>query len=496
MNIKKFLTTANLIFIGILLLGIFLRFYQMKERFVYGHDHDLAFWIVKDILLNEHPRLIGQETSTQGIFIGPLYYYLQVPLFAIFRMDAIAEVVTSSLVGLFGIFTSYWVFSKTFDKRSGLIAGFLYAVSYIAVNNDREAVPTMPVIIWSIWFFYSLDLILKGKQKKGFFLIGILAGLIWHLSIALVIVLPLVVLAVILSKKRINLKWTIVGVIIVLILSAPLILFEIRHNFIQIQAFVRSLTSPQGDIYTGYSKFLRVFFLVNKNISIFIWNVGPLLTDKFVAIVLLTTAFILNLKKKMLNGNQGLLIFLWFVIYLLFFSIYSKTVSEYYLSGLFAVYLIVLSRFLALLYESKKMRAVALALIVLFGLYNLDRFLGQNIATNGYTQKRLLVSEIKKDSTQNGYPCVAISYITSPGYDLGYRYFFYAEDLHLNRISEKVPVYTIVFPLRKDNVKEDKAFGALGLIYPDYRRYPLDEVKKSCTGENINLTGSMFGYTQ
>src|SRR3989304_4817982 len=117
MKIKKIFTKTNLILMAIFLLGIFLRFYQIKERFIFNHDHDLTFWIVKDVLLNKHLRLIGQETSTQGIFIG-----------------------------LFGIFSSYWVFSKSFDKKTGLIASFLYALSFTSAANDREAVPTMPVI--------------------------------------------------------------------------------------------------------------------------------------------------------------------------------------------------------------------------------------------------------------------------------------------------------------------------------------------------------------
>jgi hypothetical protein len=79
---------------------------------------------------------------------------------------------------------------------------------------------------------------------------------------------------------------------------------------------------------------------------------------------------------------------------------------------------------------------------------------------------------------------------------LGYRYFFYLEGTPLNKISDKVPVYTIIFPLGRDEVLEERQFGAIGLIYPEYKRYPLDVVKANCSPENINLTGDMFGYTQ
>ncbi len=53
-----------------LLVGLIFRGFQLKDRFLYAHDNDLAGWIVKDILVDHHLRLIGQETSAKGIFIG------------------------------------------------------------------------------------------------------------------------------------------------------------------------------------------------------------------------------------------------------------------------------------------------------------------------------------------------------------------------------------------------------------------------------------------
>lgn len=496
MKFKKLLTKTNLIFIGILLLGIFLRFYQLKERFGYGHDHDLAAWMVKDILVNKHLRLIGQQTSNLGIFIGPLYYYFQVPFFALFKMDPIAEVVASSLFGLFGIFSAYYIFSRVFSKKAGLISAFFYSLSFFVVANDREAVPTVPVIIWSMWFFYTLALISKGNQKRGFLLFGILAGVIWHLNLALIILAPLLPVAFILSKKRLEIKPLIVGILVAVALSIPLIVFELRHNFIQVNAFVASLTSPQGDIYKGFPKFIRVLFLVNKNISNFIWGFPPLLINSSLSLITLSASFVFLIYKGFLNKKLAILLALWAAIYIIFFSSYSKSVSEYYLNGMFAVYLGIFSLLLSKFYENRKLRIIAIAILLVFGIGNINRFFATGSSRNGYLEKKLIASEIKRDSLQQGYPCLAISYITSAGYELGYRYFFYLENLKLNKITDKVPVYTIIYPLGEDKVQEDKAIGALGLIYPEYKRYPLEEVKANCSPENINLTGDMFGYTQ
>jgi hypothetical protein len=88
-----------------------------------------------------------------------------------------------------------------------------------------------------------------------------------------------------------------------------------------------------------------------------------------------------------------------------------------------------------------------------------------------------------------------VSYITDTGYNLGYRYLFYLANLHVNPPSRMSPVYSIVFPQSRVN-KLDKSFGAIGLIYPDYKRYNEKDVAKSCTGDDPNLTSDMFGFTK
>jgi len=89
---------------------------------------------------------------------------------------------------------------------------------------------------------------------------------------------------------------------------------------------------------------------------------------------------------------------------------------------------------------------------------------------------------------------VSVSFITNPGYELGYRYIFYLNNLHVNQPSSGSPVYTIVFPHTKVD-RIDKSFGALGLILPDYEKYTEKEVNESCSGSNENLTDPMFGFT-
>ncbi|MEK7112642.1 MAG: glycosyltransferase family 39 protein [Patescibacteria group bacterium] len=480
--------------VGIFVAALFLRLYQPTQRFMYSHDHDLASWIIKDVVVSKHLRLIGQETSTRGIFIGPLLYYMQIPFYLLFNMDPIGGVYWAALLGAFGTFSFYFCFSRIFDRRTGLIAAFLYAISFYTVGIDREVVPTMPVVTWTAWYLYGLFLLLTGKQKAGFIILGILLALVWHLIFALVIAAPLTALATVLSKKRVDLKVAALGIVTFLTFSLPLILFETRHNFLQSKAIISSLTQNQKDILSGIEKLSRVVFLMAKNVNNFIWGDLPKVNYTLLLVVSGVTFFFL-LRKKLIEKKLAIILAAWVLLFAGFFASYSKVVSEYYLNGALIAWIVILAVSINHLLSKKKLRTYGFLVLAFFGIFNIYRFFNLNINRSGYRQRKAIVSFIKEDAAKMGYPCISISYITDPGYDLGYRYLFWLENMHVNRPSSQSPVYTIVFPL-KPIFKEDKSFGAIGLIYPDYKRYTKKEVEDSCSGENSNLTDPMFGYTQ
>src|SRR5579884_3475847 len=130
------------IFLAILLIGIFFRTYQLLERYTYAHDADLFSWIVKDIVVNHHLRLIGQLTSAPGIYIGPLFYYLLIPFFWLTRMDPVGALIPITLLGILNLISIYYVFSKLFNQTVGLVASFLWATSITATVYDRWVVPS------------------------------------------------------------------------------------------------------------------------------------------------------------------------------------------------------------------------------------------------------------------------------------------------------------------------------------------------------------------
>lgn len=484
----------NWILIAIFLLGIFLRTYKSYITFSYAHDTDLAAWIVRDVVTNKHLRLIGQETSTAGIFIGPFYYYLQIPFYLLFNMEPVGLIYMATLLGVFNIWSFYYIFTKSFNKKVGLVAAFIYSVSFSTVINDRGTVPTTPVFVWTAWLFYSLHLIIVKKQTKAFVLLGILTGLIWHINFGLIVCLLLVPLALYFSKEKIKISNVLKGLTAFIITSIPLIIFETKHGFPQVKSLIASLTTSQGSQLSLIEQTQKVIRIFKQIVSNIVWYPNPRLY--FVIPVLIFTIFVYFYSKRKIEKSIFWILTLWSIPTLVFFSAYSKIVSEYYLNGLIFAWIAMLALVLSNSLQNKNHKYAALLFIVVFTYLNVDKILNYHDDHDGYVYKRQVVAEIKKDAREKGYPCVAVSYITKPGYNLGYRYLFVLEDMHVNNPESLSPVYTIVYPLNDKLFPADKTFGSIGLIYPDYKRYTKKDIEHSCSGMNSNLTNPMFGFTE
>lgn len=492
--LNKLFSFPAVIFLGILLAGYLLRSFKLEEFFYYAHDNDLAGWMVKDILVNEHLRLIGQQTSTMGIFIGPLFYYLLIPFYLLTKMDPLGITYFGIITGLFTIWSFYFIFSKLYGSRTGLIASFLYTFSQYMIFNDKEIVPTILVYLWTVWFYYALEAFLKG-EKKAYIILGILVSLIWHVNIALVLLLPLALIAVVLSRKKISIKYSLLGILSAIPLSIPLVLFELRHNFSQVKSFMVSLTTSQSQVFTMWERFGRVIELSGKNLKQLVLPGTP----EFQKIYLLIFFFALIaylIYKKVVEKKVGALIFLWLISYMAFFTFYSKVLSEYYLNGMAVVWIAVMAIALGKLISYEGIyKKIGYLILAGYFLVNHLVFANTSITRNGYIDRKDIVKYIDQDRIGMGYPCISISYITEPGYELGYRYFFYLRGMHVNSPISGSPVYTIVFPLSEVD-RVDREFGSLGLILPDYKKYSKSEVETSCSGQNSNLTDPMFGYTE
>lgn len=449
-----------LVLVLILLIGLFFRLYRVHEFYTFDHDQDLFSWIVKDIWVDHHIRLIGQETSLDGVYIGPLYYYSLIPFFAAFKMDPIGAVAQATLIGILSIFSIYYVFKKLFNTSAALIGAFIYAVSVPIAFLDRWVVPTQPTFLWSIWFLYTIFLLLTGNQR-GLIYAGILAGLIWHIHIGLLPLMFLIPFSIFLSKKSLKMKHLLIGLLAFSIFTSPFWVFEIRHNFIEIHGFLSSVGLERGEAY-GLKRLSRI--IDGSSFSITgAYLLKPKL-NHFLSYLIIIAVIIYGKSRKYLNKNQILLIFSWMLLMVVAQQISKRAVPEYYFNSFIPVSLLMFSLFIAF------SRAYAMLPILL--LLNLFFLYSKPVMTNNYLQKKLTVEYINHDATKNNYPCVGIEYIADLGKNVGFRYLFWKNNLNIVRPNIGASNYKIVIPAtswEKIEFDVDHKFGAYGVIIPRFQ---------------------------
>lgn len=473
------------------MIGLFFRSYQIVERFEFAHDGDLYSWIIKDIVVNHHPRLIGQLTSAPGIFIGGLFYYLLIPFFLLSNMDPIGVIYFAIIIGLGTIVSFYFVLAKLFKEEVGLIAAFLYATLLTTVNADRWVVPTITTNLWVIWYLYVNLKITRGDYQF-LPLLGILIGLIWHVHIALLPTLITIPAAVIFSKRLPNTKQIIQFLVSLSVTSAPLFIFEGKHGFQQTMALITNFEASRAGA-TGLYKFTLVLNMINKDISTLFFTPQSFLTNNiFFVLIILLSAFWL-VKKKILLQKELMVFFIWILGVIAFFGLSSSPISEYYFSNIQIIFITIISLHCYLMFRSTKMgKILIIGLFVSIPLKNAYFTLTQDYYHKGYLEKKAVVNYIDQDLKNKGYPCIGISYITSPGENVGFRYLFYLKSTHLVHPSLDVSVYNIVIPEELSS-EVTKKFGHIGVI-PPINIPPKEVIEKSCQTPDTNLTDPMLGY--
>jgi 4-amino-4-deoxy-L-arabinose transferase-like glycosyltransferase len=475
----------------ILLTGFF-RVYNFEKQFSFAHDQDLYSWIAKDIIVNHHPRLVGQITSVAGVFIGSFYYYLMAVFYAILGMNPISAVIPLTAIALFNMGSIYWVVKRHFGRRSGLIAAFIYAISYGIAVFDRWSVPTLPTLAWSIWFLEVILELLKGNLK-WLPLYGFLTAFTWQVHIALLPVTPLPIVAYLIGGNKLpklwaknNIKTVTVAILIFLITLSPFLLFELKHNFSQTRSMVTAeeekMVGPTGKmkllkvIDASGREFQQRLLFGNEMKPVFIYWLGFLLM------------FVWIIKCKRITYQQAIMLTLWYFLILLAQGTSKRIVSEYYFTNLVPMYVVVMAIFLSDIKENKILGLAALG----YFLINFYWLVTRSDNNQSYYYRLQTVDFIKSEVAVNNYPCVAVNFIADPGVGVGFRYLFWYRGINLVKPGTPgVPVFNVSIPWQISAPEEATHFGRFGIVVP-----PREKVKESICGDPRYQLDPLLGYTE
>jgi len=234
----------------IILIGGFFRFYRLPEtlQFLGDQGRDALVWL--RIFTEKDLPFIGPITSVGNFYLGPLYYYLMAPWLWLFNFDPVGPAYVNAFIGLITIPALYFVSLKMFSHSVGLIASFLYAFGSIPVLQTRGAWNPNPMPLVALGIIYSLYQLVIKRQKK--WLLGLTFFLVIALQLHYIILFLFPFLGwqfIRLPKKSFFNRYFWWSVAILIIFNLPLILFEVKNNFVNLKGLVYYFQS------SGYNQF-------------------------------------------------------------------------------------------------------------------------------------------------------------------------------------------------------------------------------------------------
>lgn len=412
----------KLLVISLIIVGAFFRFYQLDGRMQFTWDQIQNAWVMKDIIDDGRLPLLGMVAKgNSGFYIGPAYYYLLVPFYALTNLDPIAAGMFVGVIALTTFIALYLSVCKLFFREVALVSVLFYAVSMHAIGSDRTPWPVSLIPLVSLGVFYFLSRVIAHDERAIYYLATII-GFSFHIHFT-AIYFVLITLACLplfpLTKTMLR----------SILLSLPLFfVWFIPHAIASLTTRDTSSASLMHYTSTYYHglhmtrvlQLLKDGFIEYESLLYF----HELKFLKFMFLPLFSYFYIRR------NGwEKGkymiYLAWIWFLVPLFVMSVYSGEISNYYFATTRIIAVITMS-YVLVTFMKNRIKILQIASILLFII-----FIGKNIeqffkypSNGGLNNARLQV----KEAVSQG---VVIPF--SEGDPKSYFYYLYGERTKRNK---------------------------------------------------------------
>jgi len=451
----------KLLFFLIIILAIFLRFYRLPEMAPFDFDQEYAANFAYSVLKTFPVQLIGQGLSVEGLFMGPFYFYLLVPFFALSNLHPLGGAVASSIFGIVIVFAYFWAGKQIFGTKAGLIAAFIRAILFNELLHDWSAAPaySSELLVLTVWYiFYKYW---QGETKLSP-LLGLIFGLFTSIHPILFPLYIIFLILLLIKRKLPGFKITVLSFFAFLLPQIPLLIFESLRNFYEVKILLAFGGSGRGLQYPS------LYFKFNMAEIQRILNLQIIPPETF-TVVFLGILVVLAFKKVAFfrNNFHASMLILTYFVFIIYYALFPKKVPEYYFLTLTTLAILYTGALLNLL--AKKKIFIALLAVLLANIFwgNFQAIMGrwENGSLMNLSHKDAIVKEILKNQPKNEE--FFVSYIKYYGWNSGFDYLFKLYGQVPQTREAKPPVYSIVIPrFLVSEADMDFTSGNIGLILP------------------------------
>jgi len=330
---------------------------------LYFHT-DIArdFLLIEDIVVNKKLTLIGPHSGgIDGVFHGPAWLYLNVPAFILGRGNPIVVGWFWVLLVLLSLGIVYACTKKLSDTKTAMIATALYGliISDSAANLFN---PFGAVLLVPLFFYFFIRYMQKQKYTyliMCLFFIGLIIQfqMAWGVPV-LILSLPLLLYKIITKKKFLH----IVSFLVLFIPLSTYILFDLRHQFLQMKSVLIYLSHSSTQLHTNI-----IFFIGGRLQDMFLslLNMLALGNSSLQLFFFLSFIFfIYYVKNRKIHLSPYLLYFLYFYVgYWILTLFYKGTMWGYYTTPFIPLFCMTIAFLFK--YIPKKLKTILFVVIII-----------------------------------------------------------------------------------------------------------------------------------
>lgn len=406
-----------LLLILIAVLGLFLRLLFLPSGgLTFGYDQARDAYSALEIASGDL-KIQGPSASTPGLFHGVLYYYLLAPAYSLGVGSPYIAGVWIALLNILTVIPIYLLGRLLFSSYVGLLASFLFAISFDAVQYGLWMSNPTPAVLSGAIFYLGLGFyIFSQKKKLGVILAALGLGLSTQFEIFLgYLFIPLIISLVVFKVKPAAKNYLLFGIVYALSVSSMLLSY-VKFGPTFISGF-NSLLGGEADPFGNWRQFAPTLELyLNRFVEYFYRGLLPFNIGFAGVIALLVTVSAMSWAKAGQYKKQFTFLLILLFSHVILIS-FGGTSTPFINAGLQAVVLILVAAFLSLNYSKYRLWIMLLFLLMVFSCvsailkYNPS---GQTVFAiqRGLTLKNELAAV---DYTyQNGGSNFSINTITSP----------------------------------------------------------------------------------
>jgi len=388
-KVKKFVRnnqTEVILLALILLVGSFLRFYRLPEYMIFLGDEgrDALVWL--RMIRKGKFVLIGPRTSIGNMYLGPLYYYLALPWYLIVGMSPVGPSVMVAFLGIVTISLIWWIGREWFNRETGLMASFLYAVSPAVITYSQSSWNPNVMPFFALLTIYGIYQFWQQQRFWWLPIIGVTLSFALQSHYLGVLLIPTIGIFWLLTLARIWLQkaklknFILNSLFLILIFSfltpAPLIWFDLRHNFINFKAFKTFFTVRQTTVNLKVYKAIPKLWQLTAQISTRLLAAKQEAYGGYVAILGILGIFYYsfsryykrrNWRKIWPENRELILILVWLTVGLFGLGNYKQHIYDHYFGFFFPAPFLLAGWVLGKIWKRKNWgKLVAIVLIIFF----------------------------------------------------------------------------------------------------------------------------------